>query len=135
MKKPITLSSGVHLPKGTHILVPAAIISLDPDIYNMPLEFRPFRFHENRSAASGEDVWKDQFTTTSPRQMHFGYGRQSCPGRFFASAAIKTILVHFLEEFDIRLADGEGRPKNSLRGAMNIPSETAEVMLKRREKL
>lgn len=133
VRKDITLSSGLHLPADTHILVPAAMVSLDPSIYDNPLQFDGFRFHKEREHAVGGDIYKKQFTSTSPQQMHFGFGRQACPGRFFASAVIKCITMHFLEEFDVRLVDeAGGRPKNTLKGAMNIPSETAEVMLIRR---
>ncbi|EPE26982.1 Cytochrome P450 [Glarea lozoyensis ATCC 20868] len=135
VRRPVTLSTGLHLPAGTHILVPAAMVSLDPVLYPSPNEFRGFRFHEKRaSATTADDAHKDQFTTTSPRTMHFGYGRQACPGRFFASAAIKSILVHLLEEFDLRLIDpSAGRPKNMIKGGMNLPSETVELMFRRRK--
>lgn len=108
------------------------MISLDPENYPSPLEFQGFRFHEKR-LASEESQYKDQFTTTSPRQMHFGYGRQACPGRFFASAAIKCIVIHILEEFDIKLVDESGRPKNNIKGGMSVTSETMEAMFLRRE--
>ncbi|KAH6621651.1 cytochrome P450 [Chaetomium sp. MPI-SDFR-AT-0129] len=133
VRRDIHLSSGLHLPAGTHILVPAAMISLDGDVYEDPLQFRGFRFHEQRAAAE-DTMYAKQFTTTSPQQMHFGYGRQACPGRFFASAVIKCITMHLLEEFDLKLIDPKaGRPQNAIKGAMNIPSETAEIMMVRRQ--
>ncbi|KAL6901271.1 cytochrome P450 [Trichoderma evansii] len=134
VRKPVTLSSGLHLPKDTHILVPAAMISLDPEHYPSPFEFQGFRFHEKRLGSSEESQYKDQFTTTSPRQMHFGFGRQACPGRFFASAAIKCIIIHLLEDFEIKLVNDKGRPENTIKGAMSVTSESLEAMFLRQEK-
>lgn len=133
VRRDIQLSSGLVLPAGTHILAPAAMISLDGNVYKDPLQFQGFRFHEQRTADE-DSMYAKQFTTTSPQQMHFGYGRQACPGRFFASAVIKCITMHILETFDLKLVDhAAGRPKNAIKGAMNMPSETAEIMMVRRE--
>ncbi|KAF2463260.1 cytochrome P450 [Lindgomyces ingoldianus] len=49
---PVTLSTGLHFPKDTHILIPAAIISLNATNYTSPYEFRGFRFHEQRTGAA-----------------------------------------------------------------------------------
>ena len=65
--------------------------------------------------------------------MHFGHGRQACPGKFFASYEIKSILPHVLSTFDIALVDEkEGRPKNICSGAMVAPDETAKILFRRR---
>lgn len=64
--------------------------------------------------------------------MHFGFGRQACPGRFFASAAIKCIIIHLLENFEIKLTDGEDRPENTIKGAMSVTSESLEAMFLRK---
>ncbi|KAH6622511.1 cytochrome P450 [Chaetomium tenue] len=132
VRRDVQLSSGLVLPAGTHILAPAAMISLDGNVYKDPLQFQGFRFHDQR-IADEDSMYAKQFTTTSPQQMHFGYGRQACPGRFFASAVIKCITMHILETFDLKLVDqAAGRPKNALKGAMNMPSETAEIMMVQR---
>lgn len=133
IRKPITMSTGLKLPKGTHILVPASIISIDDTLYPSPLEFNGLRFYERRKASSGNALHRNQFTSTSPEQMHFGFGRQACPGRYFGSAAIKCIVVSLLRDFDVKLVnEKEGRPENHIKGSMSFPSETAEIMFKRR---
>jgi ent-kaurene oxidase len=130
--KPITLSNGVVLQPGTQLLMPAGLISLDSDIWESAEEFRGFRFHELRQARK-DDAFKYQFATTGPRTMHFGHGKQSCPGRFFASHEIKAILAHVLTEYDIKLVDEtKGRPKNREFGAQIAPDETAKVAFRKR---
>lgn len=78
------------------------MISLDPEIYEDPEEFKGFRFAELR-AEKPENMRKYQFTGTSPTAMHFGYGRNGCPGRFFAGTTIKLFVAHLLVKYDIKL--------------------------------
>lgn len=66
--------------------------------------------------------------------MHFGFGRQACPGRFFASAAIKCIIIHLLDDFEVKLVDDKGRPENTIKGTMSVTSESLEAMFLRQEK-
>ncbi|KAI9711714.1 MAG: hypothetical protein M1820_001858 [Bogoriella megaspora] len=132
--KPITLSSGLHLPSGTHILTPTCMVSLDPKIYESPSEFKGLRFHERREGASGSATYRNQLTSTSTEQMHFGFGRQACPGRFFGGTSIKCVILQLIQEFDLKLVDEKlGRPKNTIKGAMSFPSETAEVLIRHRK--
>jgi cytochrome P450 len=91
------------------------MISLDPELYPSPNDFDGFRYYEKRKVASGDAAYKNQFTSTSPEQMHFGFGRQACPGRFFASAVIKAIVMHLLEEFDL-LIRRRGGPRTRIKG-------------------
>ena len=110
------------------------MISLNPELYPSPNDFDGFRYYEKRKVASDDAVHKNQFTSTSPGQMHFGFGRQACPGRFFASAVIKAIVMHLLEGFYLKLVDEKaGRPRNENKGGMSFPDKKADVLLKRRE--
>lgn len=47
----------------------------------------------------------------SPSSLEFGHGSHACPGRFFATNVIKSILIPFLLDYDLRLptllADGQ----------------------------
>ena len=118
------------------------MISQDASLYPDPEKFDGLRFFNRRQAAAGTDAAsKNQFASTSPQQMHFGFGRQACPGRFFASASIKAVVLGLVEGFEMRLGGGGGggggegeRPKNRIKGAMSFPSETAEVEFRRRRK-
>lgn len=44
----MTLSNGLHLPKGTLLAVPVSQIAKDPDIWDAPEEFDGFRFEKLR---------------------------------------------------------------------------------------
>jgi ent-kaurene oxidase len=111
------------------------MVSLDPAAYTDPETFDGLRFYSIRKNAEGTAASRHQFTSTSPEQLHFGFGRQACPGRFFGSTAIKCIILHLLEEYDIQLTDMKaGWPENSIKGAMIFPSETAQISFKRLDK-
>jgi len=64
--------------------------------------------------------------------MHFGIGRHACPGRWFASHEIKLILAAFLSKYDIKLKEGESRPKKFIFQIMNSPNPNAEVLIRKR---
>lgn len=51
--------------------------------------------------------------------MGFGFGRHSCPGRFFAANEVKIALCHILLKYDFKLAEAE-RPEHERVGVFNI---------------
>lgn len=110
------------------------MISRDPTVYPSPDKFDGLRFYNRRQAAAGgAAAHRNQFTSTSREQMHFGFGRQACPGRFFGAAAIKCVVLDLVERFDLRLVDeAAGRPRNSVKGAMISPDEKVELLFRRR---
>lgn len=44
--------------------------------------------------------------------MSFGHGKNTCPGRFFASLAVKMVMVKLLTEYDFKSLPGATRPSN-----------------------
>jgi cytochrome P450 len=107
---PITLSDGVVLPKHTHLMMPIYPIVVDPSVTPSPMTFDGFRHYKLRQIPGEEH--KHQFATTSNTNLHFGHGKFSCPGRFFAANSIKMIISNLLLKYDFRFP-GEGeRPNN-----------------------
>ncbi|KAH7028649.1 cytochrome P450 monooxygenase [Macrophomina phaseolina] len=137
VKKPITLSNGTLLPAGTQLIVPAGYISLDDEVWGPRAdEFRGFRFAELRGARP-EDGHKHQFISTSPNAMHFGHGRRSCPGRFFAGHELKCILAHLLRTYDFQPegGPGAGRPPNKEEMDLINPDDEAQLLFRRRSEV
>lgn len=65
--------------------------------------------------------------------MAFGFGRQSCPGRYFAATEIKLFFIHFLTKYDIKMPDGvEDLYQNSDLGGFNLPYPTKTIMFRKR---
>lgn len=88
------------------IEVASDAISHDPELYPNPDTFDPYRFYNLRQAGS-ESANRYQCVTVSETNLGFGYGRHSCPGRFFAINEIKLILANMLLQFDIKMPDGQ----------------------------
>ena len=54
------------------------------------------------------------------------------PGRFFAANEFKTILAHILLNYDVKIANGGGRPENMWFGRYCLPNTKAEVLFRKR---
>lgn len=129
--KPISLSDGTHLPAGTKVLAPQAGISHDERYFPCADTFDPLRFYRMRQGdGAGGTRW--QLTSPSDTNIHFGAGRHACPGRFFASCAIKLVLAHLLLGFEVRLREGEARPAPMAMVMVKSPSTTAKLEFRRR---
>jgi cytochrome P450 len=129
--KPIDLSDGTHLPPGTKILAPQAGASRDDRFYPSANDFDPFRFYKLRQK-SEEEANRWHFTTVTDANMNFGAGKHACPGRFFAGNEIKMMLSYFLLNFDMKLKDGEERPKAMMLMMSKTPNPNGEVIFRRR---
>lgn len=84
---------------------------------------------------SPEPLWIDMKLTQSNRKksLNFGYGVHACPGRFFASQEIKLLMLYFLRNYDIKLADeAAGRPANIIKEFQVSPDVTKEVLIRKR---
>ena len=81
---------------------------------------------------SDGDATRHQFTSVGDMNMHFGAGKHACPGRFFAGNTIKMILAYFLLNYDIRLKEGEERPKPMVVMMSKTPNPNGELLFRRR---
>ena len=122
---PLTLSDGTQLPSGAHMVMPVVPIAQDETLTSYPLEFDGFRHYRRRLEPSESN--KHQFATTDANNMHFGHGKYSCPGRFFAANTIKIMLAHLILYYDFRYPDGTGRPDNVCLHEYVFPSPDAKV--------
>ncbi|KAL2267986.1 hypothetical protein VTJ83DRAFT_2832 [Remersonia thermophila] len=138
VNKPFQLSNGQVIPAGVLIEVPAAAISNDPEVFENPEVFDPWRFSRLREQARAkgevEVAAQNQFVSVNPGVMTFGWGRHACPGRFFAANEIKMIVANFILNYDMRLSEGvTERYPNLVFGIQSVPDPTKELLFKRAE--
>ncbi|KAH9942847.1 cytochrome P450 [Amylocystis lapponica] len=126
----VTLSNGVHIPAGTFIAADAVDTHRNGAKYANPREFDPFRFSEMREGTEGT---RFQYVNTSVDYIAFGVGKHACPGRFFASSELKTMLAHIVVNYDVKFAQGRERPSNVYLGPTITPDKGAAVMFRRRQ--
>jgi cytochrome P450 len=108
----ITLSDGTVIPEGAVIAFPILEHQLDGKPGTPctdPTTFDPMRSYRMRQAPGESQLHRAGMT--SPSNLSFGYGNQACPGRHFAVAEIKMIVVRLLREFDFRFLPGQTRPR------------------------
>lgn len=130
--RPLDLKDGTHIPKGTYLALPVADTSTSQSFISEPENFDPWRFYRLRNRST-EDGDRFQFTSTDARYSHFGYGKHSCPGRFFAGQQIKATLAFIIRDFDIKLQDGVNeRPANWVYGLHAVPDPKVKILFKRR---
>ncbi|KAL1606233.1 hypothetical protein SLS60_003635 [Paraconiothyrium brasiliense] len=137
-QQPVTLHDGFQLKKGTRIVFPAQSIHFDPANYEDPREFLPFRFSGSGPCdcdADGtpKDAGRIKADSPDAKYLPFGYGKQSCPGRFFATRVVKLILGRLIFEYDIK---PEGNwPSSPVSGSMEgffLPTKKFYISLRSR---
>ncbi|ROW07082.1 hypothetical protein VPNG_06633 [Cytospora leucostoma] len=101
VQKPLRLSIGPELPRGTLICVDAYHAAKSQTKYEDAATLDPLRFYRMRQQPGHEDM--HQFTTPGPDNTIWGGGTQACPGRPFASITIKIVLAHLLLHYDVQL--------------------------------
>nr|AGN73072.1 P450 monooxygenase [Epichloe coenophiala] len=130
VRERITLSDGYQLQPGQQIAIPAKCINTDSTKLPDAHLFQPFRWLKQSGTAT------TSFSNSSALNLHFGFGRYACPGRFIASYMIKAIMSRILLDHDFKL-DSEfpsRRPPNIVHGDKILPNRNAVVLLRRLEK-
>ncbi|KKY36702.1 putative ent-kaurene oxidase [Diaporthe ampelina] len=144
----VTTPEGLHIPRGNQVCVPGYAMHHDPEIYEAPDEFHPFRFSDMRkqpaengdaAAAAGDKEAaqasylsraRKQWATTTTDFLGFGHGRGACPGRFFAAAELKLMLAHLILHYDFEMLDK--RPRNMWFALNRVPPMEQTIRVKRR---
>jgi ent-kaurene oxidase len=128
--KTIHLSDGATVPSGSFISMATNSVARDPEYYTSPGHFDGFRFYKKRLECSS-DVNKHQFASTSTDNLAFGYGRAACPGRFYASVQVKTLIASLLMQYDVSFGGGRAdRPANIFSGEGIGPDRSQTVVFK-----
>lgn len=128
--------SGVYVPKGYQVGIPAYSIHFDEDIWGPDAgDFKPFRFSDKRKdvQATQDHVQRARqaWATTSSDYLSFGVGKNSCPGRFFAAGLLKVLMANVLLKYDFEFQ--EERPRNVWFGTNHLPPTDAKIRIRRRQ--
>lgn len=130
--KPYSLSNGDNIAKGIHVSFPGVPMAHSEEYFDHPHDFDAFRFERMRYE-QGDTQNGLQFATSSPGSLHFGYGKQMCPGRFMGGLISKIVVIQILERYDLRLRDGEKRPPNLTFMEMDAPDPTYQILIRDRK--
>jgi len=126
------IADGSVIPKGTVVAIAPKATHYNPEIYDQPEIFDPFRFSKLRG--TGGIDGKHAFTALSNDYLLFGVGKHACPGRFFAALKIKVILAEIILNYDLSYPSGKAeRPKSFAFNLFTTPSPTAKLTFTRRK--
>jgi len=139
-----TFRDGTVVPEGATLSAAQTAVHTDSSYYPEASDFDGFRFYHHRVSAAGEkegeeaaDVnaeedWRYRLTGTGLGYLAFGGGRHVCTGRFFAALELKSMMALVLLKYEVKMAQEGIRPTNQWFGPHCVPSNSAEVMFKRR---
>ncbi|KAI0003424.1 putative cytochrome P450 [Xylariaceae sp. FL0662B] len=130
--EPYELSSGDRIPKGSHISLAGVPMSMSEKYISDATTFDGFRFERLRRDPKTEHNGL-QFTSSYAGSLHFGHGRQMCPGRFMGSLISKLMVIEFLQRYDLKLRKGEVRPENIMFFDMDYPDPDYEILFRDRK--
>ncbi|KAI0161016.1 cytochrome P450 [Hypoxylon sp. FL1284] len=126
-----TFKDGTHIAAGTRLTFCNYAHQHDPAVTPNPEAFDPMRSYRKRHSAP-EHMNKYISTQLGDTNLTFGYGNQACPGRYFAVAEIKMIMVRLLSEFEFKFFDGQSRPKSRYADENVYPDPDAKILMRRR---
>ncbi|CAO2654954.1 Nn.00g116870.m01.CDS01 [Neocucurbitaria sp. VM-36] len=125
-------SDGTKVAKGAWTCVPAKAILHDDQYFPDALRFSGFRFVA-KSANVPAGVRKalqpegpSKLTDISPHYHSWGIGGVVCPGRFYASVAMKLVLEHIMQNYDVELVDSTAERASVWRSYV-LPAERTQV--------
>ncbi|KAA8908960.1 cytochrome P450 [Sphaerosporella brunnea] len=132
--KETTLSDGTVLTSGLNVAAAYGPRERDPRYYSAPDEFDGLRFYKLRMAAleGGASGGGGGFMATSTdgtEYLGFGAGKHECPGRFFAVATIKAVVVHLLSQYEL-LPGSEPMQMTMRFEEQQLPSNKDRVIFK-----
>ncbi|KAK2627084.1 hypothetical protein QTJ16_003050 [Diplocarpon rosae] len=128
--RPLTLSTGLHIPAGSYLSAPSSSISLDPRFFACASTFQPWRASDLRSSSPAAS--SKQMSSIDTSSLHFGLGKHACPGRFFAAVEAKLVLATLLERYDFGLQEGGERPMDRVVSGLQFPKAGVVILLKSR---
>ncbi|PKY01598.1 cytochrome P450 [Aspergillus campestris IBT 28561] len=127
--KPVTLSNNITIPKNTFISMPIYPMCRDPERYPDPETFDGYRFYKLRQI---KEEARYQFAASDRDGPAWGFGKFACPGRFWAAAQVKLVVMALLVQYDIAYPEGQtDRPGDVILGEKRTPDRTQQMVLKR----
>lgn len=93
-------------------------------------KFDGYRFLHQRQIPGHET--SAQLISPSPEHMGFGYGKQACPGRFFAANEVKIALCHLLMKYDFKAVE-QGTKSSALKPGLGLMADPrGRIVVRRR---
>ncbi|KAF1846526.1 cytochrome P450 [Cucurbitaria berberidis CBS 394.84] len=125
-------SDGTKVAKGAWTCVPAKAILQDEQYFPDALRFNGFRFVPHKANVPDgvrkalQPEGPSKLTDISPHYHSWGIGSVVCPGRFYASVAMKLVLEHIVQNYEVELVDPKAERASIWRSYV-LPVERTKV--------
>lgn len=133
-----TFENGLHVPAGNVVCIPSYSIMNDAAFYPNPQVFDGFRFVastavENSEKTEGKQSERRQSKVTDVDLTFpfWGYGKEACPGRFFASLEMKSVIALLVSRYDFKLANANA-PTTWMWRTTILPRRDAVLLMRER---
>ncbi|OBT75504.1 hypothetical protein VF21_04934 [Pseudogymnoascus sp. 05NY08] len=154
----LVTEDGITLPKGAMLSLLAQPAQTDPEVFEAPLKFDPFRFSRAREAAAVAASTNSQspipsiglnsnnvssngppthppgklpLISTSSINLPFAHGRHACPGRFIVDFEMKIVLAYLLTHYDMEVVKRE-KPWREWAAEASMLVKGGKVRIRRR---
>jgi cytochrome P450 len=128
---PFEFSNGSIVPPGNLVAIPQREIMRDPARYSSPEAFNPYRF----MAASPTTEVVTKYTDMNWDYTFWGSPHLPCPGRWYASYAMKHVLVHLLTTYDFDLVGPKDRKRWFTWTTAIVPKSDININISRRAEI
>jgi cytochrome P450 len=109
-------------------------MAMDAEYHDKPEIFDGYRFYNadgNKYAAEG--TAPHELAGIEPGNLHWGNGKSTCPGRWYASAVMKLMIGLILTDYDVRFPEGQTeRPKDAYLDTMIQPNDKQILWFRKR---
>ncbi|KAF3763271.1 cytochrome P450 [Cryphonectria parasitica EP155] len=129
----LDLGNGIRIPRGVRMVFPTQSIHQDTNFYDDPLIFDAFRFSrkfEGLAGTAAHASQRESLTFITPSFLVFGYGKHTCPGRWFAAQTMKQALAHIIMHYDVEIVKKPGKRRSLL--SIMLPPTSAQIRIRRR---
>ncbi|EXU99694.1 cytochrome P450 [Metarhizium robertsii] len=106
--KPFHFSDGTSVQPGQWVCSAPRAMNRNPETWAKADEFYGFRFVKPESFTIPEAGKASEYINLSDWQQ-WGTGKASCTGRWYAAAAIKTMIGLFITKYDFQLVDPKAK--------------------------
>lgn len=121
----ITLKDGTVLPKGIRIGLPCTAVYFDAEVNPAPDTFDGYRLYRRQA----------KMVQAHKNHLLFGYGRRTCPGRFWAVGEVKMILAKIIVGMDFRPAREGETSKTYFINELAFPDPRTMLLMRVRPKV